>query len=217
MHLTIISGAARAREMSNTAKIIAAFCKGFQNDRNTVEIWYLSDRNQWDGARDAFQRNKNILFALPLYVENVPGIMLEFLESLPLPIEQDTQLFFLVQGGFPETSQSRCCEKFLKTLPEKMGCRYGGTFIRGDMFGIGFLGEGLRSKIIYPFIEVGRSFSQSGRFDENTILKFSNPEYLSKKQIMQYEKVGKHIQKWFVRQIAKRLGCKGELDAQPYI
>lgn len=71
MHLTIISGAARTQTKSNTAKIIDAFCKGFQINNNTVEVWYLSDRTQWDKARNAFQYNKDILFALPLYVENV--------------------------------------------------------------------------------------------------------------------------------------------------
>lgn len=34
-------------------------------------------------ARNAFMENTDILFALPLYVENVSGIMLEFLENLP--------------------------------------------------------------------------------------------------------------------------------------
>ncbi|MDE6635374.1 MAG: hypothetical protein K2K09_02060, partial [Lachnospiraceae bacterium] len=83
MHLTIISGAARSQRKSNTAKIMDAFCKGFQTNDNTTEIWYLSDRAQWDKARNAFQNTKDILFALPLYVENIPGIMLEFLQSLP--------------------------------------------------------------------------------------------------------------------------------------
>lgn len=44
MHLTIISGAARPQNKCNTAKIIDAFCKGFQINENTTEIWYLSDR-----------------------------------------------------------------------------------------------------------------------------------------------------------------------------
>ena len=121
MHLTIISGAARPQRKSNTAKIINAFCKGFQINENTTEIWYLSDRTQWNKARNAFQNNRNILFVLPLYVENVPGIMLEFLQSLPTKTEPGTRLSFLVQGGFPEASQSRCCENFLKTLPDKLG------------------------------------------------------------------------------------------------
>lgn len=216
MHLTIISGATRSQAKSNTAKIIAAFCKGFQIDDNTVEVWYLSDRTQWDKAGNAFQNNKDILFALPLYVENVPGIMLEFLESLPPKTYPGTRLSFLVQGGFPEASQSRCCENFLKTLPEKLGCEYGGTFIRGDMFGIGLLGNRLEQKMVQPFIEIGRSFAQYGYFDTKFFSQFASPEYLSKKQIRQFEKFGKYIQKWVMNKIAKRLGCKEKLDAAPY-
>lgn len=216
MHLTIISGAARSQSKSNTAKSISAFCKGFQIDGNTTEIWYLSDRAQWNMARDAFQKNKTILFALPLYVENVPGITLEFLESLPPKTNPDTRLSFLIQGGFPEASQSRCCENFLKTLPDKLGCEYGGTFIRGDMFGIGLLGDKIGAKMVQPFVDVGRSFAHYGYFDKNITSEFSSPEYLSEKQIRQFEKFGKYIQKWFMDRIAKRLGCKEKLNAKPY-
>lgn len=216
MHLTIISGAARSQAKSNTAKIIAAFCKGFQIANNTVEIWYLSDRSQWDKARNAFQNNKDILFALPLYVENVPGIMLEFLASLPPKGQLGTRLSFIVQGGFPEASQSRCCENFLKTLPCKLGCEYGGTFIRGDMFGVGLLGNKLGAKIVQPFVDVGSLFAKYRCFDEKIISQFASPEYLSEKQIRQSEKLGKYIQKWFMDWIAKRLGCKEKLNAKPY-
>ncbi len=162
-------------------------------------------------------KNTDILFALPLYVESVPGMMLEFLESLPAKEQAGTRLSFIVQGGFPEASQSRCCENLLKTLPGKLGCSYGGTFIRGDMFGVGLLGNKLGAKMTAPFIDVGRSFGQYGYFEQSIISGYSSPEYLSKRQIQQSEKIGKHIQKWFMNMIAKRLGCTGKLDAKPYI
>lgn len=215
MHLTIISGAARPQVKSNTAKIIAAFCKGFQSNNNTVEVWYLSDRKQWNNARNAFMENTDILFALPLYVENVPGIMLEFLESLLPKTQFDTRLSFLVQGGFPEVSQSRCCESFLKTLPNKLGCHYGGTLIRGDMFGVGLLGDKIGAKMVEPFVDIGCTFGQYGYFEQSIISKYSRPEYLSEKQIQQFERLGKHIQKWFIDRVAKRFGCKGKLNAKP--
>ena len=82
MHLVIISGAARPQSKSNTAKVIAAFQKGFEESGNTTEVWYLSDRHQWESAADAFARNDRILIAFPLYVENIPGILLEFLSGL---------------------------------------------------------------------------------------------------------------------------------------
>ena len=132
MHVVIISGAARTQSRSNTAKIIAALCEGLNSSGNTSEIWYLSDRKQWKSAKTAFEENQNILFALPLYVENVPGIMLEFLAGLSAKERQGTRISFLLQGGFPEVSQGRCCEEFLKTLPAQLGCGYGGTFINDD-------------------------------------------------------------------------------------
>lgn len=217
MHLTIISGAARPKAKSNTAKIIETFCKGFKSDKNTAEVWYLSDRKQWDMARNAFKENTDILFALPLYVENVSGIMLEFLETLSPKSQGDTRLSFIVQGGFPEASQSRCCESFLKMLPEKLGCEYGGTFIRGDMFGVGLLGDKLRAKMLEPFIEVGRAFGEYGYFEQSIISKYASPEYLSEKQIRQNNKWGRYIQKCFMNLVAKRLGCTGKLDAKPYM
>lgn len=215
MHLTIINGAARTQTKSNTAKIINAFCKGFQEEGHTVEIWYLSDRKQWDKAKNAFMQNTDIMYALPLYVESIPGIMLEFLEGFNPKVQPETKISFIVQGGFPEASQSRCCEKFLKTLPDKLNCQYGGTLIRGDMFGIGLLGK-MGEKMVAPFQEVGSLFAHYGYFEEHMIVKYSSPEYLSKKQIRQSEKWGKHIQKCFMNIIARRQGCMEQLDARPY-
>lgn len=150
MHLVIISGAARPKPKSNTAKIIEAFKSGFEEKGNTSEVWYLSDRKQWERAAKAFSENDNILIALPLYVENIPGILLEFLSDIPPKTNGKTRLSFIVQGGFPEGSQSRCCEKYLETLPEKLGCRYGGTLIKGDMFGLGLLDEKTGRSFLNP-------------------------------------------------------------------
>ena len=101
MRLVILSGAARPQQKSNTAKIIEAFRKGYQENGSTAEVWYLADRNQWEGAAEAFQTGENILIALPLYVENIPGILLEFLEGLTPKTVPGTKMAFVLQGGFP--------------------------------------------------------------------------------------------------------------------
>ena len=82
MHLVIISGASRPRPRSNTAKVVEAFRRGFDRGSDTAEVWYLSDRRQWKRAAQAFTQNDRILIAFPLYVENIPGILLEFLSGL---------------------------------------------------------------------------------------------------------------------------------------
>ena len=156
MHLVIINGAARPQAKSNTAKIIAAFGQGYEECGNTTEVYYLSDRRQWAKAQKAFQENTSILIALPLYVENIPGILLEFLSGLQSKKTPGTNLAFLLQGVFPEASQSRCCEAFLETLPPQLGCEYAGTLIKGDMFGVGLVDEKNQEKMLAPFIEMGR-------------------------------------------------------------
>ncbi|MCI8332886.1 MAG: hypothetical protein HFE78_08700 [Clostridiales bacterium] len=216
MHVVIISGAARTQSRSNTAKIIAALCEGLNSSGNTSEIWYLSDRKQWKSAKTAFEENQNILFALPLYVENVPGIMLEFLAGLSAKERPGTRISFLLQGGFPEVSQGRCCEEFLKTLPAQLGCGYGGTFIKGDMFGLSLMGEKIGGKLLQPFIEIGRLFGENGVFRPETIETFSTPEYLSEKQIRMSNGPLRYVQRFAMWYFAKRLGCKTKLEAKPF-
>lgn len=216
MHVVIISGAARVQSMSNTAKIINAFCEGLKRSNNTWEVWYLSNRRQWESASDAFMKNEHILFALPLYVENVPGILLEFLTGLQPKTQCGTCISFLLQGGFPEVSQGRCCEEFLKMLPKQLGCEYGGTFIKGDMFGLGLLGETMKKKLLQPFVEIGQQFGVCGYFSPEIIADFSVPEYLSEKQIRMTNGPFKYVQKLIMTCIARRLGCTGNLAAKPF-
>ena len=216
MHVVIISGAARPQAKSNTARVIAAFQKGFEGNGNTAEVWYLSDRRQWTQAANAFAQNDCILIAFPLYVENIPGILLEFLSGLTPKQTPGTKLAFLIQGGFPEASQSRCCEAFLETLPAQLGCDYAGTLIKGDMFGTGLVDDKTREKMLAPFTEMGRTFARTGRFEKAAADAFAGQEYMSEKQIRMYNRVGKHISRFFMGRIAKKLGCKEKLDARPY-
>ena len=215
MHLVIISGAARPQAKSNTARIAAAFQRGYEEGGGTAEVYYLSDRRQWAEAERAFRENPDILIALPLYVENIPGILLEFLSGLQPKQTPGTRLAFLLQGGFPEASQSRCCEAFLETLPAQLGCEYAGTLLKGDMFGVGLMDEKSRAKLLAPFTEMGRVFARSGRFEKPAVDAFAAPEYMSAKQIRMYNLLGKHISRLFMGHIAKRLGCRDKLDAQP--
>ena len=216
MHLVIFSGAARPRPKSNTAKIITAFQRGYEEGGNTTEVWYLSDRSQWAGAAEAFAAHDNLLIALPLYVENIPGILLEFLEGLTPKTAPGAKLAFLLQGGFPEASQSRCCEKFLETLPGQLGCDYGGTLLKGDLFGLSLTDEKTREKLLAPFTEMGRYYSRTGYFDKPAVDRFAAPEYLPEGQVRLFNLVGRPVQLVFAGRIAKKLGCRDRLDARPY-
>ena len=47
MHLLIVSCTPRAKEKSNTDKILDEFKKGYEYNGNTTETLYLYKRNEW--------------------------------------------------------------------------------------------------------------------------------------------------------------------------
>ena len=61
MHVIIINGSPRVQKLSNTAKIIQSFGKGLQAAGASYELYSLSDRREWDAARDAFMGNEQII------------------------------------------------------------------------------------------------------------------------------------------------------------
>ena len=215
MHLAIINASPRVEAKSNTARIIRTFLKGFEKDGNTAEVWHLSDKKQCESAKEAYEKNSNILFAIPLYVENIPGIMLEFLETLQPKKEAGTKMSFILQSGFAEASQLRCGEAYLEILPSYFNCEYNGTLIKGDNFAPAWLPEKQANKMVAHYEKMGLSFAQKGTFDKEEVNKFAAPEYFSKKQIRLFNCIN-WLQKMMLRHIAKKNGCKRPLDDKPH-
>ena len=83
MHVVIINGSPRVKQHSNTDKIIHSFAQGLEETGCTYELYTLSNRREWDAAREAFINNDRIIIAQPLFVESAPSMLLEWLETLP--------------------------------------------------------------------------------------------------------------------------------------
>lgn len=216
MHLVVINASPRTADRSNTETILKAFLKGYGQAGNTAELYHLSDRRQWADAERAFEENEHILFALPLYVENIPGLMLEFLEGLMPKMQGGTQIAFLLQSGFPEACQRRCGEQYLKMLPKYLNCEFAGILSRGDMFGVNLMGKKAGNKMVQPFAEMGEKFGQERSFFFPEAKAFTGAEYFDAEFIRGFNRFGRHIQRFITDRVAKKLGCKGKLDAKVY-
>lgn len=164
MHVIIINCSPRVRQHSNTDKILQAFVKGLEESGGTYEIYCLSDRKEWDVARNAYLTNEKIIFALPMYVECVPSLMLEFLEHLPTERDAPAELSFILHGGFDEGAQFRLCERFLASLPAQLGCTYGGCLIKGGSFMLRLFTPKEVERTTQPYIAMGRSYDWYGDF-----------------------------------------------------
>lgn len=218
MHLIIISCSPRTIKASNTDKILKQFKSGFEQEGNTSQVYYLVKRRRWEEIRQAFYNNEQIIFAIPLYVECIPGLMMEFLETLE-PYKdklKKTKVGFILQGGFPEASQLRCCEEYLKKLPGYLNCEYNGTLIKGDMFGVSLVPEKKRNKAIGVFYDAGCNFAKEGTLDNEYIRKLAGAEYFSNKVLFLF-RILAPFQRRMLKHIAKSaFGCNKSLRLKPY-
>ena len=215
-HLVIINGSPRVAKFSNTDKIIHSFAKGLEEAGITWELHNLSNRKEWDAAREAYLSHERTLIAFPLYVECVPGLMLEFLETLPTERKHPGELSFLLHGGMDEGNEFRLCERFLKGLPEQLGCSYGGILIHGGSFRIRTAKANVTEKMVAPYVNMGRLFAQKGNFLTPEATKFTGPEqypWLVRKMVslLFLKKVNGEFE-----QFAKDWGCTRPLDDKPY-
>ena len=211
MHVVIINGSPRVQKYSNTEKIIAAFGKGLSEKGSTFETYAISNRKTWDIIRAAYIKNDEILIALPLYVECVPGLLLEFLETLP-PKDERTRISFLLQSGFAEGCQLRCGEAFLEKLPEYLGVRYGGCLVKGDNFGIRIVDEKTQAQLTKPYQAMGRLFAEGEGFFREEAKKFTGPEYFPLPARLLIGLIHRTLGKKMFQKVAASWGCNTPLD-----
>lgn len=211
MHVVIINGSPRVQKYSNTEKIIASFAKGLSEKGASFETYAISNRKSWEMIREVYIKNGEILIALPLYVECVPGLLLEFLETLPKK-DGHTRLSFLLQSGFMEGCQLRCGEEFLEKLPGYLGVCYGGCLVKGDNFGIRMMNEEKQEQATRPYQAMGELFAEGDGFLREEAKKFTGPEYLSLPMRLIMQLVFKTFAKKMFQKAAASWGCNMPLD-----
>ena len=153
---------------------------------------------------------------VPLYVECVPGTLLEFLETLPTERQQPAQLSFMLHGGFEEGHQLRLGEKFLKSLPSQLGCIYGGCLVRGGSFMIRMFSEKQNKAVLLPYRGMGEYFIEQGGFLAPEVKKFTGPEQIPGPFRILIKVLFKLVLKKKFKEFAKEWGCTEPLDSKPY-
>lgn len=219
-HVLILNGSPRVKKNSNTNKIIDAFGEGLRQAGTCYDVYSLSNRSEWDAAREAFMTSDNIIIAVPLFVECLPSLLLEFLNTLPTERKQPAQLSFILHGGFDEGHQLRLGEKFLQSLPAQLGCTCGGVLVKGGSFLLrnrenSYIKK-MTDKMLASYTAMGLSFAQSGNFMTPEAQKFTGPEKNPWIGLLLFNLIFKRIVKKNFERIAQEWGCTEPLDSQPY-
>ena len=220
-HVLILNGSPRIKKNSNTNKIIQAFAEGLKEAGITHKLYSLSNRTEWDEAREAFMTNDNIIIALPLFVECMPSLLLEFLSTLPTERKQPAKLSFILHSGFDEGHQLRLGEKFLKSLPAQLSCTCGGVLVKGGSFMLrdrenSYIKK-MTDKILASYAKMGLSFARNGNFMTPEAQKFTGPEKNPKIGVFLFNFIFKRIVKKNFERIAQEWGCTRPLDDKPYL
>ena len=218
--IIIINGSPRIKKNSNTNKIIQAFAEGLEKAGITHKLYSLSNNAEWDEARKAFITNNNIIIAVPLFVECLPSLLLEFLSTLPTERKQPAKLSFILHGGFDEGHQLRLGEKFLQSLPAQLGCSCGGVLVKGGSFLLrnrenSYIKK-MTDKMLASYTAMGQSFARNGSFSSPEAKKFTGFEKNPKIGILLFNLIFKRIVKKNFERIAQEWGCTEPLDRKPY-
>lgn len=219
-HVVIINGSPRVKKNSNTNKIVQAFAEGLAKAGITHKLYSLSNHAEWDEAREAFMTNDNIIIAVPLFVECLPSLLLEFLSTLPTERKQPAKLSFILHGGFDEGHQLRLGEKFLQSLPAQLGCTSGGVLVKGGSFLLrnrenSYIKK-MTDKMLASYTALGRSFARNGNFMTPEAKKFTGFEKNPKIGILLFNLIFKRIVKKNFERIAQEWGCTEPLNRKPY-
>ncbi|MCR5672793.1 MAG: hypothetical protein K6F87_03640 [Lachnospiraceae bacterium] len=215
MHVLIINGSPRVKQYSNTDKILACFTRGLVENGTTCEQYEISDKKQWDDIRKAYETNSNILIALPLYVECIPGLLMEFLETLS-PKNDGTKIAYILQSGFAEGIQLRCGEAYLEKLTVFLGCEYAGTLVKGDNFSIRFFEGDMRDRVTGPYTEMGREYAENAGFMTDKCREFTGFEILPAHMRFLLRIIQRTVARTMFTKIARGWGCTKPLDYRPY-
>ena len=219
-HIVIINGSPRVQKFSNTDKIIKSFTQGLESEGISHELYSLSNRSEWDKAREAFMNNTQIIIALPLYVECVPGTLLEFLTTISTERKQPAQISFILHGGFEEGHQLRLGEKFLQSLPAQLGCTYGGSLIKGGTFALRMRDneyiKKMTQKMLDSYATMSKLFAQSNNFMFPEAKKFTGHEKNPWIFALLFKLFFKRLVKKNFERFAKAWGCTRPLDDKVY-
>ena len=87
---------------------------------------------------------------------------------------------FMVQSGFPETSQSYYLRPYLELITKRLGVSFDGTIIKGGIEGIRMKPEKANQKLFDQLESIGRTYAAKGMMDLTLKKEYEKDEYLSK-------------------------------------
>lgn len=187
MKLAIFNGSPRQKK-SNSTILIQKFIEGY-NDHITdnIDIHYLANISKTSENVEAYREADSVIVIFPLYTDAMPGQVKLFFENIINIDSKGKKVGFIVQSGFPESFHSSFVERYLIKLSERMKWNLIGVVIKGGVEGIQIMPPSWTKKIFNDFYELGRYFSNTGKFKAEIVKKLRSPYKLSKFRLLSFK------------------------------
>lgn len=188
MKLTIFNGSPKGSR-GNTQKLLDKFIEGFmsgnakktnKNDYEIHNIYY--DIKSADDARNLFTNAECVMLAFPLHSWAMPSAVMSFIKYLESLCGKDNNpdMFFLVQFGFPEATHARNLERYLDKLTKLLNCKNLGVIIKGGCEGLDNKPKFMTKPIFDGAYKIGKYFGENGVFDKEFLAEYSKPERMGR-------------------------------------
>lgn len=196
---------------SNTALILNAISESYGAQ---VVVRDLKQKKMWTQWAADFSSDGAVIFFMPLYVHAMPSHVMAFLELLQ---PSSGSLGFVVQQGFPESSQSYYLEAYFENLTRRLQRDYLGTAIKGGVEGFLLQPAQEQEKLIAPFVELVGSILENSQMSAQTLAKLAAPDYLSKGTLFLFKLLAPTglINAYWDRQLKQNNAFNQRFD-QPY-
>jgi len=162
---------------SNTALILRAIADAYSPN---IVVRDLKQKKMWPQWASDFSSESAVIFVLPLYVHAMPSHVMAFIERLQ---PSKGSLGFIVQQGFPESSQSYFLEAYFENLTRRLQRDYLGTAIKGGVEGLQLQPAKEQERILTPFVELVGYVLESGQMSAQILAKLADKGCLSKGMI----------------------------------
>ncbi|MCK8058379.1 MULTISPECIES: hypothetical protein [unclassified Fusibacter] len=168
-------------------------------------------RAQW---ADKFSKDEHVLFFMPLYVHAMPFRVMKFIELLA---PSKGSISFVVQSGFPESSQSHYLEAYFEQLSLRLDRTYLGTAIKGGIEGLQIRPPQSQDKMIAPFVSLVKTVVSTGRFDSSQVDQMAKPVFLTKITQFLFGTVApKRLRNFYWNKLLKKNNAFEKRFEQPY-
>lgn len=182
-----------------------------------VEVRYLINTKEHKMWAADFACTENNLFVFPLYVHAMPGSVMKFFEELKAINNKDVHMAFLIQSGFPETSQSYYLRPYLELITKRLGVSFDGTIIIGGVEGLQMKPEKICKKFFDQMESIGRTYAHKGMMDIELKKYYEKTEYLSKASQLLYSILSlTKLTNYYWDYNLKKNGAYKERFARPY-